>query len=85
MNCMSILQHEAQTGQTVNGEKTYAAAVDILGRIEKNKRINIFVDNEERRFNDILYVNERYTVNKGDKVNGQEVVQEFDCNKFMLA
>lgn len=81
---MIVLIHEVQTGETANGEKTYAAPVDIIGRIEKNKRINIFAENEERRFADILFVSELYSVSIGDRVEGQEITQDLDKGKYIL-
>lgn len=81
---MGVLSHEAQIGETDNGEKTYAAAVNIIGRIEKNKRINIFTENEDRRFADILFVSELYSVSIGDKVEGQEITRDLDKGKYIL-
>lgn len=81
---MVQLSHEVKTGETENGEKTYATPVNIIGRIEKNKRLNIFMENEDRKFFDILFVSELYTVNTGDRVNGKEVTQDLDKGKFIL-
>ena len=82
---MKELQHKPLSGVNAQGgHKTHAAPVTIIGRILKNKKYNIFAENEENRFQHILHVNENFTVGLQDLVDGFEVVQDFGNGKWAL-
>ena len=80
----TIVSHEIKTGTTENGTSVFSPPVNIAGKIKRKQMNNIFGENENFKYQTFFYAVSGFSINTGDKINGLEVVEKMDTDKYLL-
>jgi hypothetical protein len=75
-----VHQLEKKTGENSSAEGSYAAPVGILGKLIKKKYVGFGQNMDRGQINHVIYTNADVAI--GDRIDGNEVVEDFGNGKY---